>query len=229
MTDNAPKQEAERRSDATPETANADTPQLFYEERGGKYYALLPSGKRPEIRPVHPPSKLRDIMAAHPRPRVPLTGVQPEGVKIAQLFPNPKDPAYLRELLQWRKDYMSAMMMRCLFDGLVIPEDDGWAWLLEMTGVPVPRDGPERTRLYAQEKHPEFWDSDKPDEAAAFVAAVQQITMPSEAGIAIARLRLRDKMEEDAVDESEAADGGFPGRPGDGRIENGQGIQPHAG
>ena len=230
MTDNVPKKEEGRRSGdaATPETASADTPQLFFEERDGKFYALLPSGKRPEIRPIHPAAKLRDIMAAHPRPHVPMVGVQPEGVKIAQRFPNPKDPGYLARMFQWRKNYMTAMMMRCLFDGLVIPEDGEWAWLLEMTEVSVPQDGPERTRLYAQEVHPEFWDADKPGEAAAFVAAVQQITMPSEAGIAIARLWFRPDVEESAVDEHQVSPRGFSGRPGDGGVEDGQGVQSHA-
>lgn len=231
MTDDTPKQETGHRNDDTPETAaenDADVPRLFYEERDGKYHALLPSGKRPEIRPVRPPGKLRDIMAAHPRPQVPLVEIQPEGVSIAQRFPNPKDPTYLARELQWRKKYMMAMMMRCLFDGLVVPEDDEWAWLLVMEEVPVPQDGPERVRLYAQEKHPEFWDQEKPDEAASFVAAVQQITMPSEAGIAIARLRFRPDVAEDTVGESEVAAGGIPGQPRGGRIEGGQGIQPDA-
>ena len=231
MTDDTPKRESGGDAAMTPETAaenDADVPRLFYEERDGKYYVLLPSGKRPEIRPVQPSGKLRDIMAAHSRPQVPMVEIQPEGVSIAQRFPNPKDPAYLARLLQWRKDYMTAMMMRCLFDGLVVPEDDEWAWLLVMTEVPVPQDGPERVRLYAQEKHPEFWDQEKPGEAATFVAAVQQITMPSEAGIAIARLRFRLDVAEDAIGESEASAGGIPGQPGDGRIEDGQGIQPDA-
>ena len=224
MADNALKQEAEHRGDgaATPKTTKADTPQLFFEEKDGRFYALLPSGKRPEIRPVLPPDKLRDIIAAHPKPKVPLVDVQPEGVDIAQRFPNPQDPGYLQELKVYREGYMAAMMARCLFDGLIVPEDNEWAWLLKMSDVPVPEeDCRERTRLYAQEMHPEFWDREKPNEAASFVAAVQQITLPSEAGINIARKRFRNNVEKSVVDESRPASGGLPGRGGDGGVAGG--------
>jgi hypothetical protein len=102
------------------ETEKLDLP--FEMDEQGRFLAVLPCGKRPVIQPIHP-SKFRRIGEAFPRPEPPEKVLEIPGRGIGQKIRSETDPDYLRELEAWYTRLHVGFLIRCVVDGLVVPEE----------------------------------------------------------------------------------------------------------
>ena len=165
---------------------------VYYElDEDGRAWALLPSEKKLEIKAVHP-MVIRRLASAFPAPEIPTVDIEIGDTGAAQVFTKEYDPAFLQAQMEWQSNLARAMMTRFILDAVVVPEDDEWAWKLKETGVPVPVDGADRQWAYVEEVHIGLLED--PDEQSAFLGAVRQVSVPSEAGIEAARRRFRDQL-----------------------------------
>jgi len=179
-------------------------------DKDGRAWAQLPSKKKLQIKPVHP-MVVRRIIGAFPAPKMPTVDVEIGDTGMAQKFTKEHDPAFLQAQMEWQSSLAAAMMTRFILDAVVVPEDDEWAWKLTETGVPVPQNGADRQWAYVEEAHIELLED--PGEQSAFLSAVRQSSVPSEAGIEAARQRFRDEMEGDETGEPETTIGGVQDEP----------------
>ena len=196
----------------------ADENGLLYEiDDEGRYRVLLPSGLRPIVKPVLAAVIRRLVGSYHERkPEVPVTVVQIEGTDSGQQFPNKEDPEYMEALAEWQGRLGGAMLTRFLIDAIIVPEDDDWAWKLWDTGVTVPQNGGERTYAYIEETYPTLVSEDMADtgDKLAFLRAIQEISIPSEAGIKKSEAAVGDELEGDAAGRPETADRSLQEQPG---------------
>lgn len=185
--------------------------ELFYFDldKDGRVWARLPSKKKLQIKPVHP-MVVRRIISAFPAPEIPTIDIEIKGTGTAQTFPK-KDTAFVQAQLEWQTKLAVAMMTRFILDAIIVPEDDEWAEKLKETGVPVPKDGGDRQWAYVEEAHIELLEDQ--EEQSAFLSAVRQVSVPSEAGIEAARRRFRDKVEKDEADGTEDTERGLQDEP----------------
>lgn len=181
-------------------------------DEAGRFYALLPCGKKPEIVAV-PTAVIRRIFDTYPEPEIPMEDVPIEGTTIAQRFEDKQDPEYLEQVQEWYVELSLATLHRFILDALVVPEDDEWAWKLVGTGVPVPEDGRDRQQAYVEEELPELLNPYNMADKDAFIAAVMQISRPSEIGVEAARRRFRQQVERAITDGVEDAKGGVSVEP----------------
>jgi len=179
-------------------------------DEDGRVWVQLPSKKKLEIKAVHP-MVVRRIIGAFPAPKMPTVDVEIGDTGMAQKFTKERDPAFLQAQMEWQSSLAAAMMTRFILDAVVVPEDDEWAWKLTETGVPVPKDGADRQWAYVEEAHIGLLED--PEEQSAFLSAVRQVSVPSEAGIEAARRRFRDQLEADEAGGSEDTGGGLPDEP----------------
>ena len=191
---------------------------LLYEiNDDGLYRVLLPSGLRPIVKPVLA-AVIRRLVGSHNerKPEVPVTVVQIEGTKSGQEFPNNDDPKYLKALREWEGSLGAAMLTRFLIDAIVVPEDDDWAWKLRTTMVTIPASGGERAYAFVEEAYPTLVSEDMADtdDKLTYLKAVQQISIPSEAGIKKSTAAVGDDVEGDSTDGPEAADRPLQEQPG---------------
>ena len=191
---------------------------LLYEiDDEGLYRVLLPSGLRPIVKPVLA-AVIRRLVGSHNerKPEVPVTVVQIEGTKSGQEFPMRDDPTYVKAKAQWEAQLGGAMFTRFLIDAIVVPEDDDWAWKLRDTKVTIPASGGERTYAFVEEVYPTLVSEDlaDTDDKLTFLRAVQQISIPSEAGIKKSAAAVGDDVEGDSTDGPEAADRPLQKQPG---------------
>jgi len=147
---------------------------------------------------------------------VPVTVVQIEGTKSGQEFPVRDDPKYLEALMAWQVSLGAAMLTRFLIDAIVVPEDDDWAWKLRTTMVTIPASGGERAYAFVEETYPTLVSQNIADvnDQLAFLKAVQQISIPSGAGIKKSAAAVGDDVEGDSTDGPEAADRPLQEQPG---------------
>ena len=176
-------------------------------DEDGRAWALLPSEKELEIKAVHP-MVVRRLLSAFPAPEVPTVDIEIGDTGAAQVFTKERDPAFLQAQMEWQSKLAAAMMTRFILDAIVVPEDDEWAEKLRETGVPVPEGGADRQWAYVEEAHIELLEDT--DEQSAFLSAVRQVSVPSEAGIEAARRRFRDQLAEKESDGSEDTGGAVP-------------------
>jgi hypothetical protein len=173
----------------------------------GRFRAVLPSGKRPLIRPVLA-HKIRRIYDEFDQPEVPTRLVEIEGASVAEKFEDPRNPEYQERLTEWYLNVQASLFERFILDALIVPEDDLWAWKLAETGITIPQSGPDRQRAYMEEELEELvtdWI-----ERQSFIDAVRAISVPTEAGIRAARRRFWDEMEGDVSSGNQAAEGEHP-------------------
>lgn len=188
------------------------TPVVYYYtvDEDGRVWALLPSKKKLQIKAVHP-MVVRRIIGAFPAPKIPTVDVEIGSTGAAQRFAKERDPDFLQAQMEWQSKLAVAMMTRFVLDAVVVPEGDEWAWKLRETGVPVPTDGADRQWAYIEEAHIELLEN--AEEQSAFLSAVRQVSVPSEAGIEAARRRFRDQLEENEAGGSEDTRGGVQDKP----------------
>lgn len=185
--------------------------ELYYElDEGGRAWVRLPSEKKLQIKAVHP-MVVRRIIGAFPAPAIPTIDVEIGDTGTAQKFTKERDPAFLQAQMEWQSKLAAAMMTRFILDAVVVPEDDKWAWKLRETGVPVPADGADRQWAYVEEAHIGLLED--PEEQTAFLSAVRQVSVPSEAGIEAARRRFRDQLEGSETGGSGDTRGGLQDEP----------------
>jgi len=173
------------------------------------FRALLPSGATPAIRPVNPRTMSRLVQHfSAQEPPIPKISVAVPGHKIAQTFDEPEDKAYLAAHDTWQMQFMNALLFRCIWDALVVPEDDDWAVKYTRGGLPVPAEGPERSEMYAEEVYPTLLGLSSPADQVAFTEAVRQLSMPTDEVVEEVRRKFRDSLAQDGANESEASAGG---------------------
>ena len=102
------------------ETEKLELP--FEIDEQGRFLAVLPCGKRPVIKPIHP-SKFRRIAQAFVRPEPPEKVLEIPGRGIGQKVRSETDPGYLRDLDTWYSQMQVAFLIRCVVDALVVPEE----------------------------------------------------------------------------------------------------------
>ena len=184
---------------------------LFERDDDGRFHAVLPSGKRPVIIPVLA-DKIHRIYAAFKQPDMPQRVMEVPGSGMGQKIDDPNDPTYVRDLTTWYMGVQYALFRRFVLDALVVPEDNEWAWKMADTGITIPENGPDRQWAYVEETLEELITEGP--ERNAFIEAVRMISVPTEAGIRLARRRFWDEMGVDPADETEAAEGNDTGEAG---------------
>lgn len=113
-------------ADIVEESQEASQERLAYveDEATGRFYALLPCGKRPVIQPVHPRLWRRVYEDKGPPPEPPDKLVEVKGTGMAQrLGKDRKDPEFLEAYANWYGEWQYAMLTRAVINGLVVPED----------------------------------------------------------------------------------------------------------
>lgn len=178
-------------------------PLPFERDDDGRFHAVLPSGKRPVIVSVLP-DKIHRINQQFDQPDVPQQTLEVPG-GIGQKVDNPNDPTYVRDLTAWYMKVQYAKFRRFVLDALVVPEDNEWAWKLADIEVDIPEDGPDRQWAYVEEALEELLTDGA--ERMVFVDAVTMISVPTEAGIRLARARFWDEVAGDTSTEAEVTEG----------------------
>lgn len=88
----------------------------------GRFRVLLPSGKRPIIKPVHP-KKLYRIYRQFPMPEVPNGVIPIPGTGLGQRYKDKKDPQFVQDSIDWWINLQNALLERFVVSALVVPED----------------------------------------------------------------------------------------------------------
>jgi hypothetical protein len=101
---------------------NETEPLAFEIDDQGRFVARLPCGKRPLIKPIHP-SKFQRIVEAFPRPDPPKKVVEVPGSGMGQKVTSRTDPEFLERYQKWYEQMQVAFLVRCVTDGLVVPEE----------------------------------------------------------------------------------------------------------
>lgn len=192
-----------------PDVEGEESILFFYDGEVKGYRARLPSGGTPLIRPINPRVLLRLIQHFKGKePVPPKTEVPVPGTGLAQEFTDEDDATYKRAHVAWTQTFIDALLLRCIWDGLVVPEDDAWAAKLERLGMPVPSEGPDRAEVYAEEVYPQLLGRGDPKDQGAFVEALRQLTIPTDAVVQAMRRKFRNALARDGSDGPTPSDGG---------------------
>jgi len=209
-----------------PNVEGAELILFRYDPVADVFRALLPSGATPAIRPVNPRtmSRLVQFYSAQ-EPEVPKVTVAVPGHKLAQTFDEPESQMYIDAHNTWQMQFMNALLFRCIWDALIVPEDDDeWATKYTRSGQPVPAEGPERAEMYAEEAYPTLLGIASAYDQLAFTEAVRQLSMPTDEVVEEVRRKFRDTLAQDGANELKAPEGGVHvehrdgGTPGAGEI-----------
>jgi len=215
-----------------PNVEGAERILFQYDPTEGVFQALLPSGATPAIRSVNPRimSRLIQHFSAQ-EPQIPKVTVAVPGHKIAQTFDEPESKVYQEAHNTWQMQFMNALLFRCIWDALIVPEDDDWAVKYTRGDFPVPAEGPERSEMYAEEVYPTLLGLSEPADQVAFTEAVRQLSMPTDEVVEAVRRKFRDALAQDGANESKASGGGVHvehrdgGTPSASEISNTRNVQ----
>lgn len=199
--------------------------EIFFEfdQETDCFRALLPSGARPAIKPMN--SRVLARIVQHFRaaePQIPKVAVKTPG-GLAQEFENEDDPEYIHEHNIWAFQYITALAMRCIWEGLIVPDDDEWAVKYKRLGMDVPKDPILRTEVFAEEMYPTLLGQQDLSDQNALVNAVRQISVPTEEVVQAYRRKFRDEVARDIAIRFTATEGGLHvelGRGGTERVDD---------
>lgn len=166
--------------------------ELIYEDENGRLRCRLGLALDPEIKPISPRVLRRLISTWQERePQPPMVVVPIEGSTVGQQFADPDDEAFKAAHWSWSVAFSTAILQRCIWDGLVVPEDSAWAEKLVRSGVGVP-EGIERQEAYVEEVLPQLFTD--PDVQLRFIEAIRAISLPTEEAIEEYRRKFRSQV-----------------------------------
>lgn len=105
-----------------PDNETTEDRPLVEEMETGRFRVLLPSGKRPVVKPVHP-KKLYRIYRQFRMPDPPDGVIPIPGRGLGQLYKDRKNPQFVQDSIQWWIDHRNALLERFVVSALVVPED----------------------------------------------------------------------------------------------------------